>query len=339
MRPSFRFSLAIGTVSLLAVATLMAATQNYLAKYGASGTLVDSIVYEATGKIGIGTSDPEEKLHVTARSKFGQAMIGETDAWGFSVVEDRGTGGLALRPNGQANSGIVITESARIGIGILDPQFKVHVTERSLFGNLMIGETHESGFSMVEDRSANGLMLTATGQPDAGIVITEAARVGIGTTAPTSRLHVAGDIKVDGNIAAKYQDIAEWVVVREPESPGTVLTISVGQRDVVERSTAAYSSAVAGVVSPQPGVMLGEPGANKVLVAQSGRLKVKADATHGAIEAGDLLVTSPTAGYAMRSQPLSVNGMDFHRPGTILGKALEPLARGRGEILVLLTLQ
>jgi hypothetical protein len=29
----------------------------------------------------------------------------------------------------------------------------------------------------------------------------------------------------------------------------------------------------------------------------------------------------------------------FHRPGTILGKALESLASGTGEILVLLTLQ
>jgi hypothetical protein len=29
----------------------------------------------------------------------------------------------------------------------------------------------------------------------------------------------------------------------------------------------------------------------------------------------------------------------FHQPGTIIGKALEPLASGKGEILVLLSLQ
>ena len=41
----------------------------------------------------------------------------------------------------------------------------------------------------------------------------------------------------------------------------------------------------------------------------------------------------------MRSQPLKVGDAEFHRPGTLLGKAIEPLAAGKGEILVLLTLQ
>lgn len=41
----------------------------------------------------------------------------------------------------------------------------------------------------------------------------------------------------------------------------------------------------------------------------------------------------------MRSRAVRIAGVAMHRPGTIIGKALEPLARGRGEILVLLTLQ
>jgi hypothetical protein len=41
----------------------------------------------------------------------------------------------------------------------------------------------------------------------------------------------------------------------------------------------------------------------------------------------------------MRSQPIIVGGHSIHRPGTLLGKALEALPAGRGEILVLLTLQ
>jgi len=53
----------------------------------------------------------------------------------------------------------------------------------------------------------------------------------------------------------------------------------------------------------------------------------------------DLLVTSQTPGSAMRSEPIDVNGSKLHRPGTLIGKALEPLERGQGEILVLLTLQ
>ena len=41
----------------------------------------------------------------------------------------------------------------------------------------------------------------------------------------------------------------------------------------------------------------------------------------------------------MKSQPVEVAGIEIHRPGTLIGKALEPLAGGQGEILVLLSLQ
>jgi hypothetical protein len=41
----------------------------------------------------------------------------------------------------------------------------------------------------------------------------------------------------------------------------------------------------------------------------------------------------------MRSRPVKVGKQAMHRPGTLLGKALESLPNGKGEILVLLTLQ
>ncbi|MEK6411090.1 MAG: hypothetical protein AABN34_29565, partial [Acidobacteriota bacterium] len=63
------------------------------------------------------------------------------------------------------------------------------------------------------------------------------------------------------------------------------------------------------------------------------------DATRSPIRVGDLLVTSDKEGIAMRSQPVDIGGTSFHRPGTLIGKALEPLKKGTGEILVLLSLQ
>ena len=68
-------------------------------------------------------------------------------------------------------------------------------------------------------------------------------------------------------------------------------------------------------------------------------MRVQVDASYGAVRAGDLLVTSPTPGVAMRSHPVEIGGIAVHRPGTLLGKALEPLAEGQRDILVLLTLQ
>ena len=104
-------------------------------------------------------------------------------------------------------------------------------------------------------------------------------------------------------------------------------------------STRPYDTHVAGVISAQPGVTLGHGGAGRVLVATTGRVKVKVAATRQPVRIGDLLVTSTEPGVAMRSQPIRVGGTRIHRPGTIIGKALEPLAQGTGEILVLLSLQ
>lgn len=41
----------------------------------------------------------------------------------------------------------------------------------------------------------------------------------------------------------------------------------------------------------------------------------------------------------MKSEPIKVGGRLMHMPGTLIGKALEPLERGSKEILVLLGLQ
>jgi len=50
-----------------------------------------------------------------------------------------------------------------------------------------------------------------TNSSSRSVVLATSGNVGIGTTAPAAMLHVAGNVQVDGNIAAKYQDIAEWV--------------------------------------------------------------------------------------------------------------------------------
>jgi hypothetical protein len=162
--------------------------------------------------------------------------------------------------------------------------------------------------------------------------------LGVGTQAPAKKLHVAGDLQVDGNIAAKYQDVAEWVDAIDTLPPGTVVIVDRTANRVAPTHT-PYDTSVIGVVSAEPGVMLGEPGPGKILVAQSGRVRVKVDARYGAIRRGDLLVTSPSPGYAMRSAPLRFGDTALHRPGTLIGKALEELKDGTGEILVLLTLQ
>lgn len=163
--------------------------------------------------------------------------------------------------------------------------------------------------------------------------------VGIGTANPSTKLHVEGDVLVSGNIAAKYQDVAEWVPVATEVSAGTVVVLNRAVRNEVMPSSTAYDTKVAGVVSERPGLILGEAGKDKAMIATTGRVKVRVDATKRPVEIGDLLVTSDKPGIAMVSTPVDIGGIQLHRPGTIIGKALEPLPGGEGEVLVLLSLQ
>jgi hypothetical protein len=101
-----------------------------------------------------------------------------------------------------------------------------------------------------------------------------------------------------------------------------------------------YDPHVAGVVSGagdfRPGLFLGRLPAvcdPRAPVALVGRAFCKVDADFGAIAVGDPLTTSATPGHAMRAADRSLS------MGAILGKALRPLAVGRGLIPILIALQ
>jgi hypothetical protein len=68
-------------------------------------------------------------------------------------------------------------------------------------------------------------------------------------------------------------------------------------------------------------------------LAMTGRVWCLADASHGAIQRGDRLTTSPTVGHAMKAAD------EARAPGTVIGKAMSELREGRGLVLVLVNLQ
>ena len=162
--------------------------------------------------------------------------------------------------------------------------------------------------------------------------------------AGTYALEVNGHANFNGtvtgtNIKAHYQDVAEWVPATADLAPGTVVILNRKKNNEVMASATSYDTTVAGVVSAQPGLSLGIEGEGKEQIATTGRVRVRVDARIHAVQVGDLLVTSDMPGTAMRSEPMDINGRQFHQPGTIIGKALEPLEGGVGEILVLLSMQ
>lgn len=295
-------------------------------------------IYYTGGNVGIGTSNPQSLLHLAGPSGVSSLLFDTPGVQNFrfgSLPAVPNWGGLTLNASFNG-SGWVLEETASNGWFL-----KLDGRET--------GATVSSGLWLWRIPPGGGTHFDET--PQFGVTNGRAyfaTKLTIGTTPDSVQpemLYVQGNgrftgsLIADGNIAAKYQDIAEWVSTSDTLAPGTVVVVDPLVRDGVAASNRAYQTSVAGVVSAQPGLVLGEAGDSKAQIATMGRVKVRVDATHGPIVPGDLLVTSNESGTAMRSEQIDIGGVKIHRPGTIVGKALEPLASGKGEILVLLSLQ
>lgn len=163
--------------------------------------------------------------------------------------------------------------------------------------------------------------------------------VGIGTTTPSEKLSVNGNVSVTGDVFLTGADCAEeFDIVDAAEiEPGTVVVFD--QDGALHQSQQAYDKRVAGVISGagdyRPGLILGgqQTHNHRVPVALVGKVYCKVDAQYAPIEVGDLLTTSSTPGHAMKANdPLQAFG-------TVIGKALQPFGAGQGLIPILIALQ
>jgi hypothetical protein len=177
-------------------------------------------------------------------------------------------------------------------------------------------------------------------------------------SASVFRVDAGGTAYTDGsfygqNFLAGAADVAEWVLVSEEVERGDVLELDPENPGHYRKSRGPCSTLVAGVVSTDPGFVLGSSSPtldsgpwtddsrfptdnsrlateDSALLALIGIVPVKVTDEGGPIKPGDLLVASSTPGYAMRWDP------DLEACGSLLGKALERLKDAEGVILMLL---
>jgi hypothetical protein len=156
--------------------------------------------------------------------------------------------------------------------------------------------------------------------------------------------HFEGDVTINGNLTMAsgrdviLSDFAEDFDVADAEvEPGTVMAIE--QDGTLRPSHHPYDKRVAGVVSGagicRPAIVLDKQAqtGNRRPIALVGKVYCKVDADCSPVEVGDLLTTSPTPGHAMKATDT------LKAFGCVIGKALRPLATGRGFIPILIALQ
>jgi hypothetical protein len=297
------------------------------------------------GSVGVGTGTPGFRLDVQGgqiNSSAGLCIAGDCKTAWSQVGGGGGSQWTTSGANIFYNAGYVGVGASAGPVARLDVR---QISNNGSYATLLTSYGANEDTYLRGGSSAAVLHIGDLSATTATVLLAESGgNVGIGTTTPTKKLDVNGDVNASGtitagNVVARYQDVAEWVDASQPLPAGTVVVIDRTRANQVIASAQAYDTRVAGVVSAQPGITLGEKGDNKVLIATTGRVRIRVDASRAPIRIGDLLVTSDLAGLAMKSEPLIISGREMHAPGTLIGKALEPLAQGKGEILVLLSLQ
>jgi hypothetical protein len=186
-------------------------------------TISGSDMYSAViGKIGIGTSSPDEKLHVEGTIEVDQ-KIQANDSGGLELATDEGTTRLSISDGGHVGIGTVTTPTAPLTIQttpFTDLQFSSSGPDADIRAAcaLLIGTTNNTSLSFITNNSYRMLInntgkvgigtsspaekLHVNGNAHVDSTLTVDGNVGIGTTGPDAKLHVEGTIEVDQKIQA-----------------------------------------------------------------------------------------------------------------------------------------
>ena len=202
-------------------------------------------------------------------------------------------------------------------------------------GSQMLMYNAAGGLTVQLDADASGVAggyLRLYNSAGAGTITLDAGAGGEGRVT-TQVLQITGGSDLSENF--------EINAGKDALEPGMIVSIDPRNVGELVLSQTACDKRVAGIISGAGGVktgmLMGQAGTKadgKHPVALTGRVYCWVDAgAGGAIEAGDLITTSNTPGHGMKVT-------DHARAaGAIIGKAMSSLEKGKGLVLVLVSLQ
>lgn len=138
-------------------------------------------------------------------------------------------------------------------------------------------------------------------------------------------------------------DVAEWTLAKKKYEPATLVSLDSENAKTVKASDKAYDSAIAGIVSTEPGWILGREATQKVLLALSGQVPLNVSSLNGAIKIGDPITSSEVAGFGMKAidaGPMVAKAMEDFNPDNL--SQIIPCPKGTpvgvacGKIMVLI---
>jgi hypothetical protein len=264
-----------------------------------------------------------------ATSDTGTGVFGDSTGGGFGVRGETATGTAVQGQSFGAGFGVV--GSSATGQGVRGNSTSFNGVEGHGGKNGVLGESASSSDSgVVGINTGSGFGVAGTSAGGAGIF-------GFGSKLAG---RFDGDVQVSGDIRLTTgQDCAEDFDISGADEiePGTVMVLE--DDGALQACQDAYDKRVAGVISGagdfKPGIVLGrlEVANRRMPISLLGKAYCKVDASYSPIAVGDLLTTSPNSGHAMKvTEPLKAFG-------SVIGKAMRPLAEGCGIIPILIALQ
>ena len=336
-------------------------TQNYVARFTASTTLGNSLIFDNGSGVGIGTNKPGYLLHV--RSTDGTGIYGEsTVAHGIygrtfgNTSADYGvygySEGSAFSVYGYQNGTGYAVYGSNLGTS----------SGYGVVGRKESGGTAVYGYNAGSGDGVRGYSVSNYGT--SGYTVRSDNNYGLYTpdNLYCNAIHtpIGSMMQIVVNGGTEILEKGDVVVIDGIEK---VEFGSVSQLIKVKKANQSNSTGVIGVVSstytPQEPIQLEDPDQGPtvqrelfetkagpispgeyLLIVVRGPAEVKIDALTQNIQPGELLSSSGSAGYASKSQYMEIQGISTPVPGTIIGKLLEPVNPGKnGLVHVYVTLQ